>query len=109
MDLWKTMSVMIDQPWIALIPASLLAALYFFRRRRFVLVVAAVWALYAIDEYGNKLRILCSGECNIRVDLLLIYPLLLLLTLSALIIAVKAPLPPQSEQQQQQQQMREKE
>jgi hypothetical protein len=27
-----------------------------------------------------KLRILCSGECNIRVDLLLFYPLLLVLT-----------------------------
>jgi len=27
-----------------------------------------------------KLRILCSGECNIRVDLLLIYPVLLVIS-----------------------------
>jgi hypothetical protein len=27
-----------------------------------------------------KLRILCSGECNIRVDLLLFYPALLVLS-----------------------------
>jgi hypothetical protein len=32
-----------------------------------------------------KWRILCSGECNIRIDLLGIYPLLLLLSAGALI------------------------
>jgi hypothetical protein len=31
-----------------------------------------------------KLRWLCSGECNIRVDLLVLYPLLLLVSLIAL-------------------------
>jgi len=30
-------------------------------------------------------RILCSGECNIRIDLLLIYPALLTLTVVAAI------------------------
>ena len=32
------------------------------------------------------LRILCSGECNIRIDLLLIYPMLLMLSVLALLM-----------------------
>lgn len=32
-----------------------------------------------------QIRVLCSGECNIRVDLLLIYPILLTLTLASLV------------------------
>ena len=40
-------------------------------------------------EYAMKLRILCSGECNIRVDLLLLYPALLVLSLAALVAVVK--------------------
>jgi len=31
-----------------------------------------VWPAYLPYEYAMKLRILCSGECNIRVDLLLV-------------------------------------
>jgi hypothetical protein len=34
-------------------------------------------------------RILCSGECNIRVDLLLIYPILLIVTIAACVSAAK--------------------
>jgi hypothetical protein len=45
---------------------------------------AAAWGLYAVYEYLMHERILCSGECNIRIDLLLIYPLLLGLTFKAL-------------------------
>ena len=41
-------------------------------------------------EYAMKLRILCSGECNIRVDLLLLYPALLVLSLAAVVVFVKA-------------------
>jgi hypothetical protein len=36
------------------------------------------WLLYAAYEVGMKQRWLCTGECNIRIDLLAIYPLLLL-------------------------------
>jgi hypothetical protein len=42
-----------------------------------VVGVGIVWALYAGYETGMQQRWLCSGECNIRVDLLLIYPALL--------------------------------
>ena len=41
-----------------------------------------------------KLRILCSGECNIRVDLLLIYPFLLLVSLAAIFVFLRKRLVP---------------
>jgi hypothetical protein len=37
-----------------------------------------------------KHRLLCGGECNIRVDLLLIYPVLAVLSLVAAIVALRA-------------------
>ncbi|MDP3702244.1 MAG: hypothetical protein Q8R72_15210 [Hylemonella sp.] len=40
------------------------------------LVLALLWIAYAVYEYLMYTRVLCSGECNIRVDLLLIYPAL---------------------------------
>jgi hypothetical protein len=74
----------IAQPTLALIPAGLLATLYWISRRKVILVAAGSWFCYLPYEWGMKLRILCSGECNIRVDLLLIYPLLLLFSLVAI-------------------------
>jgi hypothetical protein len=43
--------------------------------------VGVFWLLYAAYETAMRQRWLCSGECNIRVDLLLLYPALLLVTL----------------------------
>lgn len=45
--------------------------------QRSALLAGCSWLLYSGYEYLTQLRILCSGECNIRIDLLLIYPLLL--------------------------------
>jgi hypothetical protein len=43
---------------------------------------AVAWLLYAPYEFLMHARVLCTGECNIRVDLLLVWPLLALLTLA---------------------------
>jgi hypothetical protein len=79
----------IAQPWLALIPGGLLAALYWICGRRLILVAAGLWFCYLPYEWGMKLRILCSGECNIRVDLLLIYPLLLLVSLASIFFLLR--------------------
>ncbi|HEU0004454.1 MAG TPA: hypothetical protein VFS12_00570, partial [Terriglobia bacterium] len=79
----------IGQPWLALIPGGLLAALYWISRRRLILVAAGFWFCYLPYEWGMKLRILCSGECNIRVDLLLIYPFLVLVSLAAIFVFLR--------------------
>jgi hypothetical protein len=51
-------------------------------RIRLTLVTGVLWILYGVYEFLMQARVLCSGECNIRVDLLLIYPFLLVYTLA---------------------------
>lgn len=55
------------------------------RKRKVPAIVGAIWLLYGVYEILMYTRVLCSGECNIRVDLLLIYPILLLATLTGII------------------------
>jgi len=77
-------AIFVGYPWLAAVIGLLLAALYAAVPSRTLLVAAAVWILYAVYEELMHRRVLCSGECNIRVDLLLIYPMLLVLTAAAL-------------------------
>jgi len=77
------MAVLIEYPWIAAVVAVMLALLWRWRGRRTAGFAAAAWGLYAGYEYLMHLRVLCSGECNIRIDLLVIYPLLIVLTVVA--------------------------
>ena len=95
MDVLRTMAVLTSQPWLALIPSSLFlvcaAAIKSTIPRTVVFTVAALWFLYCLYEYTMKYRILCSGECNIRIDLMVVYPFLLvasLVGLSAVVITV---------------------
>ena len=67
-------------PWAAFIIAALFAGLWYRARRLLILLTAVLWGLYGVYEMLMYFRVLCSGECNIRVDLLLIYPLLLLMS-----------------------------
>jgi hypothetical protein len=78
-------SPFIAWPWLALAPAVVFAWLYQRSRQRAGLVTAVAWAAYAVYELGMQRRWLCTGECNIRVDLLLLYPVLLVLTFTALV------------------------
>jgi hypothetical protein len=79
---------------IALIAAAIFAVVWTMRRVRSSSVVAVLWGLYAVYEYLMYARVLCSGECNIRVDLLLIWPLLLIATIYAAVRALWRPRPP---------------
>jgi hypothetical protein len=72
-------------PLAALVPALVFGFLYFRRQLPFSLIAAILWALYAVYESLMKVRVLCSGECNIRIDLLALYPLLAIVSLVALI------------------------
>jgi hypothetical protein len=67
----------------------LFAVMYFRCRSPLVSVAALAWLAYFPYEQAMKLRILCSGECNIRVDLLLLYPLLALVSLLAIVAYVR--------------------
>ena len=77
--------IMIAFPWMATVIAAVFAALFFWRRSRAAGLAAVSWGAYSVYEYLMYARVLCSGECNIRVDLLLAYPALALLSLVALV------------------------
>jgi hypothetical protein len=83
------LGILIEYPWLALLPAGVFTWAALKSGRRLVWTTALLWALYAAYEMGMKLRILCSGECNIRIDLLLIYPALVLLSIVAVILAFR--------------------
>jgi len=74
---------------LALLPAFVFGLLFWRTHRRSTLVAAIAWLAYALYEEAMRRRILCSGECNIRIDLLLLYPVLLVISLVAFVSAVR--------------------
>jgi hypothetical protein len=88
MGVLSIMAIMIEYPWLALVPAALFFYLYSISKARVILVTAILWLAYVPYEYAMKLRLLCTGECNIRVDLLLIYMVLAVLSLASVAVFV---------------------
>ena len=84
------LGLLVGMPFLALVPVLVFGALYGAHRRRLLLVTALAWLAYVPYEYGMKLRVLCSGECNIRGDLLLLYPILAFLSIAAVVAAIRA-------------------
>lgn len=80
-----SLAIFVEHPLAAFIPAAAFLGLYYARRRKGILVAGICWAAYATLETLNWLRITCSGECNIRVDLLVIYPVLWIVSLIAVV------------------------
>jgi hypothetical protein len=85
----RLLGVFVAQPLLALVPAATLIFLFARCGRRIVLVAAIAWLAYIPYELAMKLRFLCSGECNIRVDLLLFYPILTCLSLAVIFAYVR--------------------
>ena len=83
------MSLLVEYPILAAAVGVLCLVLYGISRRRSSAVAAAAWLAYAAYETGMRLRWLCTGECNIRVDLLLIYPVLLVISAVAALSIVR--------------------
>jgi hypothetical protein len=75
------MAIFIEYPWLAALIGVPLLALGRWRGRPVAVAAGLVWLLYAVYETGMMQRWWCSGECNIRIDLLLVYPMLLVVTL----------------------------
>ena len=76
MAVLQFLAIFIVAPWLAFVVSALFFFLYHESHSRVVVTTAGAWLLYGVYEYLMYLRILCTGECNIRVDLLLFYPLL---------------------------------
>jgi hypothetical protein len=89
-QVFRAMAMFIEYPFLAGMIGLLLVGLGHWAGRRVVLAVGLIWLLYAVYETGMQQRWLCSGECNIRVDLLLIYPLLLVASAVAAVSLLRA-------------------
>lgn len=83
------MAILIEYPVLAGAIGLLLVGLGRWARRRTAVAVGLIWLLYAAYETGMQQRWLCSGECNIRVDLLLIHPLLLVMSAVAVVTLLR--------------------
>ena len=91
MDIGVLPGVFIQWPWLALVPGCAFALAWVRCRRASVLVAALAWLAYFAYELAIWLRVLCTGECNIRVDLLVFYPVLLALSAWAVVAILRPP------------------
>ena len=64
------------------------------RPRLAVFVAAILWLVYAYYEYLIVSGVLCDEKCNIRVDLLLFFPILWIATFLAYRSYMRPPGPP---------------
>ena len=83
------MGLFVAYPALTLLMAAGCAGLWAWRRGRAAAIAAISWLIYGGYEGLMKARILCSGECNIRVDLLVIYPFLIVVSLITLIVSLR--------------------
>lgn len=88
--LFTAMAVFVDYPLLAAVIGGLLVGVGGWRRRKTIIAAGIFWLFYAAYETGMQQRWLCSGECNIRIDLLLIYPALLVATVLAIVSLIRA-------------------
>lgn len=83
---------MLIYPYLAFVIAGVALAGFFlsrfFRSRQpFQLLCSVLWLLPA--AYEAWVRATCTGECNIRIDLAVIFPLELILLIPASLIALR--------------------
>ena len=79
------MAILIEYPLLAAAIGIVLLAVGRRTRRRVSVGAGVAWLFYALYEFGMRQRWLCSGECNIRIDLLVIYPVLLIGLVAAIV------------------------
>ena len=75
---WTTL--LIDHPWLALLGASVLALVWRSTRSRIALFATVLWVAYTGWEITVSED---RADANIRIDLLVIYPVLAVLTVLA--------------------------
>jgi len=84
----RFIAFLVDSPLLALVPCAVLFLLAARTRDWLVTVAATAWLVYAGYEWLMLHRVLCSGECNIRIDLLVLHPALIGLTIIALVVGL---------------------
>ena len=81
--------LLMEHPLLALVPSLGFFVLTFYTRRLTVAFAAIVWALYAAYEGAMTFHVFCPRGCNIRLDLILIYPILIALSIAGLVVGLR--------------------
>lgn len=88
LDLPDFLYLFVDQPTLIALPIVVFATLAWWSRSSTAWLTAMAWNLYLIYELGMKAGEFCSGSaCLKRTPLYLVYPLLAILSLTALVQA----------------------
>lgn len=90
MDFATAFSVFVNHPWLALLICLPLLALYAWLKQPRLLISGVAWLAYFWYEFLISKGAICPEGCNIRVELIVLYPMLLALTVTALVAAGKA-------------------
>jgi Na+/proline symporter len=86
MEILTLLAIFIIVPFAATLIGAIYLWMFYKLRTKSSMLAGVLWVLYSIYEYLMYIRVLCTGECNIRVDLLGIYPLLLVASITATIL-----------------------
>jgi hypothetical protein len=92
---FRAMAVFIEHPLLAAVIGILLVTLGRVLHRRLTTAAGVMWVMYSLWEFAIKQRWACSGDCDIRADLIFIYPLLILGSVAAVVgLVIKPRQPP---------------
>ena len=93
---FRAMAVFIEHPLLAAVIGILLVALGRVLHRGLATAAGVMWIMYSLWEFAIKQRWLCRGDCDIRADLIFIYPLLILGSVAAVVGLVIKPRQPRA-------------
>jgi hypothetical protein len=95
-SVFRVMAIFIKYPLLAAAIGLLLVGLGRMIHRGLVMTVGVMWLVYSLWEFAIKQRWLCRGDCDIRADLIFIYPVLLVGSVAAAVSLLRRPRPPQA-------------
>lgn len=81
--LWTLFNFFVEAPYLIIVPLALVALLRWRRATMVTNIAVGLWGLYLIYEFALWLGIGCDPDCDIRVDLIVLAPLLIAVTLLA--------------------------
>jgi len=84
----RWLRVLVDAPWLTVLPVAAFGLAAHRRPRPLLRAAVGAWLVYGAYESAMALHVFGSGQGNIRIDLLLIYPLLLALSVAAAVSAI---------------------
>ena len=87
---FRVIEIFIEHPLLAAAIGVLLVALGRIMHRGVATAGGVMWLVYSLYEFAIKQRWLCRGDCDIRADLLFIFPVLLIGSVAAVVSLLMA-------------------